>query len=220
MARCSSGCVQTQMVGKNIFPPRLPFGDPRHQEAHVTFRDTSAPSGGRDCARLSAPRGPQKGTSVSQEPRVFWLQVLTVPANEAGKCRRRGSKNLSRCSKNTTGRPRGRCPVHDRTASPQRSTGREAQVGSSQDVQVSERMTWPFPFLLTTHEVATTILILRLKKPKLSEGTHSHLHSKIIDLDPGLIPSLCFVCSHVSLRAQGSKKYLPLQGAGESHANQ
>lgn len=121
LARCSSGSVQTQMVGKNIFPPRLPFGDPRHQEAHVTFRDTSAPSGGRDCARLSAPCGPQKGTSVSQEPRVFWLQVLTVPANEAGKCRRRGSKNLSRCSKNTTGRPRGRCPVHDRTASPQRS---------------------------------------------------------------------------------------------------
>lgn len=84
---------------------------------------------------------------------------------------------------------------------------------------MSERMTWSFPFLLTTHEVATTILILRLKKPKLSEGTHSHLHSKITDLDPDLTPSLCFFCSHVSLRAQGSKKYLPLQGAGESHGH-
>lgn len=44
-----------------------------------------------------------------------------------------------------------------------------AQIGSSEEVRISRRMSEPSFLLITTHKVGINILVFQLKKPRLSE---------------------------------------------------
>lgn len=75
-------CVlpKPRRLEKSIFLPLLHVLGPRHQEDPVSSGDTSAPFGGGGHALLSPPSGLQNKTFASQEPRVFWLLIPTIPA--------------------------------------------------------------------------------------------------------------------------------------------
>lgn len=81
MAKCVLGSAQTQMIGKPLFLPLLlSLGPPTPAGVCNLGRHTSSVK-----KKLFPACWLQKETSVSHEPSGFWLQILTVPANEAGK---------------------------------------------------------------------------------------------------------------------------------------
>lgn len=134
-----------------------------------TTMSTGAPLRGRESPTLSFSCRPRKESPV---PRNH-SQIPTSPANEARRGNGRGSESRSWCRSHVAERvgrelPRAR-PPHWLPLRSQPWRRCVAQIGSSEEVRISRRMSEPSFLLITTHKVGINILVFQLKKPRLSE---------------------------------------------------